>query len=141
MTSTDRLGLKDKVGDVDYDPFHIEMDKSPPHSPMALRVMNVTHNWAHLSWAPRYNNRLVQNFKIKYIPVSDRDDVRHYYVYPRDTNSKILQETWLMLKPGTSYEISIMAYNDFGESPYSEALTATTLELNTSKYWLTRLYA
>ena len=138
-TSTEGSGLENVEGDEDYEalndenygeseelpiiPFHIEMDKSPPHSPMALSAYN-TGIWAHLSWIPQYNNGLVQYFRIKFNPVLDRDDVRYFDVYPGDTNS-----TRLKLRLGMSYEISIMAFNDLGESPYSEAVT-----LNMSEY-------
>ena len=51
------------------------------------------------------------------------DDVRFFDVYPGDANS-----TRLKLRLGMSYEISIMALNDLGESPYSEAVTLSMSE-------------
>ena len=97
--------------------------KSRPDAPMDLRVSNVTHNAAYLSWTPGFHGGMEQYFRIKYNPLLDRDDVRHFDVYPADKDNARLPD----LEPGTSYEMSIMSFNNLGESNYTaEAAVVTT---------------
>ena len=101
----------------------------PPDTPTELSVSDVTDTSVRLTWNPGFDGGMKTYFRLKYVPILDRDEVRHFDVYPGDTNS-----TDLNLKPGTSYKISIMAFNNLGESPYSEAIIATTMNTTTSKY-------
>ena len=97
--------------------------KSRPDAPVDLRVSNVTHNAAYLTWTPGFHGGMEQYFRIKYNPLLDRGDVRHFDVYPADKNNARLPD----LEPGTSYEMSIMSFNNLGESNYTdEAAVVTT---------------
>ena len=97
--------------------------KSRPDAPVDLRVSNVTHNAAFLTWTPGFHGGMEQYFRIRYNPLLDRDDVRHFDVYPADKDSARLPD----LEPGTSYEMSIMSFNNLGESNYTaEAAIVTT---------------
>ena len=97
--------------------------ESRPDAPMDLRVSNVTHNAAYLTWTPGFHGGMEQYFRIRYNPLLDRDDVRHFDVYPADKDNARLPD----LEPGTSYEMSIMSFNNLGESNYTaEAAIVTT---------------
>ena len=94
----------------------------PPDTPTELSVSDVTHNSVHLSWTPGFDGGMEQYFRIKYDRILDRDEI-HVDVYPNDTH------TGFELEPGTSYEISIKALNKIFESPYSETIITTTLNM------------
>ena len=96
----------------------------PPDTPTELIVSEVTHNSVGLSWTPGFDGGMKQYFSIKYAPILDRDAVRYVSVYAGDVH------VGPELEPGTSYEISIMAVNNLGESPRSEPIIATTLNMS-----------
>lgn len=89
--------------------------KSRPDPPSRLRVVNVTHNSVRLAWIPGFDGGMDQYFRIKFAPTED-DSLKDFEdVYPANTDETVLPG----LKPGTRYAISIMAFNNIGESNYT----------------------
>lgn len=95
--------------------------KSRPDAPRDLRLLNVTHEEAHLSWTPGFDGGMDQYFRLRYRTESGRQRIED--VYPANVISAVLEG----LKPGTRYSIWIMAFNNMGESNYTrEPVIITT---------------
>ena len=95
--------------------------KSRPDLPSELRVVNVTHQSVHLAWVPGFHGGMDQYFRIQYSrtdggmksgtgAVTKFDDV-----YPANADDAVLSG----LEPGVEYQLSIMAFNNIGESNYT----------------------
>jgi hypothetical protein len=81
----------------------------------------VTHKSIHLNWVPGFHGGMDQYFRVRFN--SDRDPkVRFHDVYPANTDNDWLQG----LEPGSKYTISIMSFNNIGESNYTNQIIART---------------
>lgn len=80
---------------------------------MKLRVENVTHDSVFLSWEPGFHGGMDQFFRIRF--KDSHDEVKYYDVYPANSVSTILDN----LDPGQTYSLSVMAFNNIGESNYT----------------------
>jgi ABC-type sugar transport system substrate-binding protein len=108
--------------------------KSRPDAPSALSLVNVTHHSAHVAWTQGFHGGMDQYFRVKYVPVdsSASDDAastvqtalkalasrsaRYHDVYPANADSDIIKG----LKAGERYAFTIMAFNNIGESNYTQ---------------------
>ena len=80
------------------------------------QVVNVTHKSVYLTWIPGFHGGMDQYFRFRY--QSDRDSrVRFVDVYPANTDNGILPD----LDAGVKYSISVMAFNNIGESNYTNS--------------------
>ena len=89
--------------------------KSRPDPPSDLHVVNVTHNSVHLAWNPGFHGGMDQYFRIKYSKAGSYRTLTHD-VYPANIQDEILTG----LEPGVQYSLHIMAFNNIGESNYTE---------------------
>jgi hypothetical protein len=84
-----------------------------PDPPVLLKVVNITHNSAFLSWVPNFDGGLRQSFKVKY--------------YKTGTNNFESEETdqnWIALnglESASEYIFTVLAFNGFGESDWDES--------------------
>ncbi|XP_042221326.1 nephrin-like [Homarus americanus] len=93
-----------------------------PDPPLALKVLNTTHDSATLAWIPGFDGGKPQYFRLRYRSKSSSSyqylDVYEFGVYTYTVTG---------LSLGTEYYFSIMSYNDVGESEYrGEFVRATT---------------
>lgn len=115
---------------------------SKPDPPLAVRVSNRTSSTITLKWIPGFNGGLNQYFRIRYqvannLPNQDDNDANtssslvsstssslfssnHPFmytdVYPKNTTKFMITG----LDDDQQYIFSVMAYNDLGESKYTE---------------------
>uniref|UniRef100_T1IZV2 Nephrin n=1 Tax=Strigamia maritima TaxID=126957 RepID=T1IZV2_STRMM len=96
---------------------------SHPDVPLAIKVLNVSHNTVWLSWNPGFDGGLTQSFRIRY-----KDDVGKAFQYWDVDPSDVTMYGIGNLMLATEYSFSIMAYNTLGESEYtSDVVKAKTL--------------
>ena len=109
--------------------------KSRPDAPSQLHVVNVTNRAVHLAWIPGFHGGMDQYFRIRY----SRTDgaimhgggiIKYDDVYPANAGETILTG----LQPGVEYGLSIMAFNNIGESNYTS--TPAVIVRTSSKYQL-----
>ncbi|XP_069173216.1 nephrin isoform X1 [Procambarus clarkii] len=98
------------------------MPPTRPDPPLALKVLNTTHDSATLAWIPGFDGGKPQYFRLRYRSKSSSSyqylDVYEFGVYAYTVTG---------LNLGTEYYFSIMSYNDEGESEYrGEFVRATT---------------
>ena len=96
--------------------------KSRPDPPSDLRVLNVTNRAVHLAWVPGFHGGMDQYFRIRFSRtdggIMNGGGVTKYDdVYPANADQTILTG----LEPGVQYGLSIMAFNNIGESNYTSA--------------------
>ncbi|XP_018024106.1 nephrin isoform X2 [Hyalella azteca] len=105
-------------------PFTIQFTPPTiPEPPLALKVLNTTHDSVMLSWVPGFDGGKPQYFRLRYRP----KDSSHYQcldVY----QSGVYSQSVAGLDLDTEYYFSIKSYNDMGESEYrGEFVRARTL--------------
>ncbi|XP_071534637.1 nephrin-like isoform X2 [Panulirus ornatus] len=93
-----------------------------PDPPLALKVLNTTHDSVTLAWVPGFDGGKPQYFRLRYRSKSSSSyqylDVYEFGVYTYTVTGLSLD---------TEYYFSIMSYNDVGESEYrGEFVRATT---------------
>ncbi|EFX79012.1 hypothetical protein DAPPUDRAFT_305049 [Daphnia pulex] len=88
---------------------------SRPDSPLALHVVNVTHDSAHLIWRSGFDGGLFQSYRLRYRQIGN-EFYKYADVYPTNTTAFTLGGLAL----GTEYLFGIMAFNNLGESNYTQ---------------------
>ena len=96
--------------------------KSRPDPPAELHVVNVTNRAVSLAWVPGFHGGMDQYFRIKYSrtdgkPMQGGGVIKYDDVYPANADRAILTG----LRPGVEYGLSIMAFNNIGESNYTSS--------------------
>ena len=82
--------------------------RGKPDPPNDIKVINITHNSAFLSWSPGFDGGVKQSFRIKYYKI----ETNNYEVKETDKN-------WILingLETDSEYIFDVFSYNDFGES-------------------------
>lgn len=99
---------------------------SKPDMPLALRVLNVTHENATLEWTSGFNGGMKASYRVRY-----REAHSEHYRYEDGLPGANNKLTVGGLKPNTLYLFSVMASNQLGSSNYMPDLTKvqTTGEL------------
>ncbi|MBN3295598.1 NPHN protein, partial [Amia calva] len=96
-----------------------------PDPPSGLKVIGVTHHSISLQWAPGFDGGLKQSFRVRY---RRKDALSSQYVdvFPPQATSF----TVTGLRSATSYNLSIIALNELGESRYTDhdAMLTTVTE-------------
>ncbi|XP_046635770.1 synaptogenesis protein syg-2-like isoform X3 [Daphnia pulicaria] len=88
---------------------------SRPDPPLALHVVNVTHDSAHLIWRSGFDGGLFQSYRLRYRQIGN-EFYKYADVYPTNTTAFTLGGLAL----GTEYLFGIMAFNNLGESNYTQ---------------------
>ncbi|XP_059141660.1 nephrin-like isoform X2 [Physella acuta] len=102
-------------------------ETSRPYPPYNIEFNNATSNSITISWKPSFNGGLPQSFRVRYKPVDARGYV---YVDVRPYGATTYKIKGLEL--GTEYELTVLAFNDRGESSYQErGITARTSDVVT----------
>ncbi|CAL1531983.1 unnamed protein product [Lymnaea stagnalis] len=98
---------------------------SKPLPPYNIEFNNATSNSITISWKAGFNGGLTQSFRVRYKPVDARGYV---YVDVRPFGATTFKIKGLEL--GTEYEMTVMAFNDRGESIYQpRGITARTSDI------------
>ncbi|XP_076325678.1 nephrin-like [Tachypleus tridentatus] len=98
-----------------FDSTKINLDlTNHPDPPVAVKILNVTHNSVLLSWIPGFDGGRPQAYRIRY-KKTDYQAYQYADVYP--ANSTMYTVTGLGV--GVEYTFSIQAYNDLGYSEYT----------------------
>lgn len=99
----------------------------PSDSPRRLRLLTVNTTAAHLTWTPPHpckQNGLITGYNV----VSDL--MQNFPAASKDTRLHIGKrpvEVYLtLLKPDTSYSVSVAALTEVGEGPFSSPLIFKT---------------
>ncbi|KAF4523402.1 hypothetical protein B566_EDAN007873 [Ephemera danica] len=96
---------------------------SAPDPPLALSVLNVTHDSVRVSWKPGFNGGLKQSFKLRYRRTNTED-----YAEVNVPLEETTEHTITGLTLATEYVFSVMAYNRLGKSAYlTDNVRAKTL--------------
>ncbi|XP_058123350.1 nephrin-like [Anopheles ziemanni] len=103
------LGVGSGVGRLDV--------KSAPEPPVALTVLNVTHDSVTLGWAPGFDGGHRASYRVRY-----REAASERYRY-EDSPPNAHQLTLTGLRSNTHYLFSVMAANVLGASNYLPDLT------------------
>ena len=77
-----------------------------------------------VSWEPGFSGGLAQSFKLRYRP---HDQPNEGYIYRELLTPLIYNITISGLDMDTEYDFSLQAYNSYGESGYTDVVTARTL--------------
>jgi hypothetical protein len=92
-----------------------------PDPPSEIRVVNLSHSSALISWLPGFDGGAQQTFQIRYrLSTADRYDYEHL---PFDTQSFDLKN----LKLSSEYRLNIRSNNSYHISPWSNELIIKTL--------------
>jgi len=89
--------------------------KSRPDPPTDLHVVNVTSDSVHLAWNPGFHGGMDQWFRVRYVRSGRFEDPSTQDVYPANVQDVVLTG----LEPGVQYSITLMAFNNIGESNYT----------------------
>ena len=123
---TRQLGVTKLLNVLGVTRHRIPLDvKSRPDRPTHLHLVNVTHNAAHLVWTAGFDGGMDQYFRVRYTPLGESassEKVRYFDVYPANEASVRLPD----LDSGTSYEMAVMAFNNIGESNYTQKSVIVT---------------
>ncbi|XP_028836423.1 nephrin isoform X2 [Denticeps clupeoides] len=95
-----------------------------PDPPSDFRLVGVTHNSATLEWMPGFDGGLTQKFRVRYY-WEGSTSYQYVDVFPPKATS--FRVTSLL--PATTYNFSVNALNNMGESSYADnnaVVTATT---------------
>ena len=87
--------------------------RGKPDPPNDIKVINMTHNSAFLSWSPAFDGGDKQWFRIKYYKIQ----TNNYDVKDTDKN-------WILingLETGSDYVFNVSSFNDFGESDWNDS--------------------
>ncbi|XP_037078243.1 nephrin-like [Pollicipes pollicipes] len=95
---------------------------SSPDPPTGLKVVNVSHDTATLSWSPGFNGGLSQMYRVRHHDTSSGVGPRYDDVQPENVTLLIVRG----LRPSTEYSFAVMAYNTLGQSVYGGVTTAKT---------------
>ncbi|RWS14166.1 nephrin-like protein, partial [Dinothrombium tinctorium] len=113
-----------------FDTIDINFSRTTiPDPPIALRVINRTSNGVTLKWVPGFDGGLTQSFRIRYKKIIAADAYVYRDVYP----SNITQYTVTGLDASTEYIFNVLAFNDMGESAYTEDIVKTTTLKGTAR--------
>ncbi|GFN86153.1 Down syndrome cell adhesion molecule, partial [Plakobranchus ocellatus] len=109
------------------DSFSISLaGTSKPYPPYNVYFVNATARSITVAWKAGFNGGLAQSFRVRYKPTDARGFV---YVDVRPFGALSFKIKGLQMD--TEYEITVMAFNDLGESAYHiPILTARTLGQN-----------
>ncbi|XP_064595394.1 nephrin-like isoform X2 [Liolophura sinensis] len=103
------------TNDEGEDSFDIILDgTSKPDPPYNIRFVNATHNSVTIAWTRGFDGGLPQTFRVRYKPTGDEG---YTYVDVKPNNITVYTVTGLKL--GTHYELTLLAFNDLGESEYN----------------------
>ncbi|KAK7483823.1 hypothetical protein BaRGS_00024931, partial [Batillaria attramentaria] len=93
------------------DPCELEINgkPDPPHN---ITVSNSTYDSFTVCWTPAYDKGLQQDFVLLFRPAGTTDDFTTVKVSPPSATCFRVHD----LKPGSEYEISVIAVNEFGVS-------------------------
>ncbi|BFZ25572.1 hypothetical protein BsWGS_28611 [Bradybaena similaris] len=95
---------------------------SKPYTPYNIEFVNATSNSITLTWKPGFDGGLSQSFRVRYKPV-DAVGYIHADVQPKGATTFKIKG----LELATEYEMTVLAFNDRGESPYqSQVIVAKT---------------
>ncbi|CAG5131926.1 unnamed protein product, partial [Candidula unifasciata] len=86
---------------------------SKPNPPYNIEFVNATSNSITITWKPGFDGGLPQSFRVRYKPVTARGYV---YVDVRPFGATTFRIKGLELD--TEYELTVLAFNDRGESVY-----------------------
>ncbi|XP_060601091.1 synaptogenesis protein syg-2-like isoform X3 [Ruditapes philippinarum] len=101
-------------------------DTTKPDPPDSIEIVNFTHNSVTLKWNAGFSGGLVQHYRVRYKMAQGSQGYTQVDVQPK--TSTVFTVRGLAL--GTEYEMSVMAYNDIGDSDYSvEVVVAKTSNL------------
>ncbi|XP_059352881.1 nephrin-like [Daphnia carinata] len=88
---------------------------SRPDPPLALHVVNVSHDSVYLAWRSGFDGGLFQSYRLRYRQIGN-EFYKYADVYP--TNMTAFTLGGLAL--GTEYLFGIMAFNNLGESNFTQ---------------------
>uniref|UniRef100_A0A0N8CD86 Down syndrome cell adhesion molecule n=1 Tax=Daphnia magna TaxID=35525 RepID=A0A0N8CD86_9CRUS len=88
---------------------------SRPDPPLALHVVNVTHDSVYLAWRSGFDGGLFQSYRLRYRQIGN-EFYKYADVYPTNVTAFTLGGLAL----GTEYLFGIMAFNNLGESNYTQ---------------------
>ncbi|XP_050737080.1 nephrin-like isoform X2 [Eriocheir sinensis] len=101
--------------------IHLDIT-SRPDTPLDLKVLNATHNSIDLTWTPSFDGGLPQKYRVRY-HVTGAARYQYTDVYPDNVTSFTVTNLAL----GTTYSFAVLAFNDKGESDFTEQdVQATT---------------
>lgn len=105
------------------DSFEISLHgTSKPDPPYDLQFVNATHNSLTIRWKPGFNGGLDQSFRVRFKPTEARG-----YVYVDVSPPSTTLFTVTGLKLGTEYEMTVLAFNNLGESAFqAQGIVAKT---------------
>ncbi|XP_037084807.1 synaptogenesis protein syg-2-like isoform X2 [Pollicipes pollicipes] len=103
---------------------------SSPDPPTGLKVVNVSHDTATLSWSAGFDGGMPQMYTVRY-KTSSGGEFLYDDVQPENTTLFTVRD----LLPSTDYSFAVMAYNELGQSGYSNtaATTKTTGDPDTAE--------
>ncbi|KAL7630675.1 UNVERIFIED_CONTAM: hypothetical protein RMT77_019119 [Armadillidium vulgare] len=103
---------------------HIHLEGTTrPDPPLDLKILNITHDSVLLTWLPGFDGGLQQYFRVRYQVLNS---FRYLYMDVHPRNATKFWVTGLGL--GETYDFSLVAINEKGESDYTkESVQGTTL--------------
>ncbi|XP_062395791.1 nephrin-like [Sardina pilchardus] len=93
-----------------------------PEPPSDLRLLHVSNNSVTLEWKPGFDGGLSQTFRIRY---HWKGFSSYHYVDVFPPKATVYTVTGLL--PATTYNFSVNAVNNMGESSYADGNTALTV--------------
>ncbi|KAK7487590.1 hypothetical protein BaRGS_00021140 [Batillaria attramentaria] len=95
---------------------------SKPDPPYDLQFVNATHKSITIRWKPGFNGGLEQSFRVRYKPTEARG-----YIYVDISPPATTTFTITGLKLDTEYEMTVLAFNNLGESIFqAQGIVART---------------
>ncbi|XP_040568180.1 nephrin isoform X2 [Lepeophtheirus salmonis] len=105
--------------------------KTKPDIPSKLRVDKILHESVHLMWVPGFNGGTDQHFRLQFS--SQENGVEFRDVYPVNADNFVVNK----LEPGVEYAFNIMAFNNQGESNYTDSSVIVHTSSGGSKQMIT----
>ncbi|XP_031432688.1 nephrin isoform X2 [Clupea harengus] len=98
------------------------LNTNHPESPSDLRLLHVSNYSVTLEWKPGFDGGLTQKFRIRYLW---KGFSSYHYVDVFPPKATFYTVTGLL--PATTYNFSVNAVNNMGESSYADGNTALTV--------------